>query len=103
MTQLTQEDRDTILNSLLNSLATNCRKIEQLTPVNSLVDANIFELGGGKQVSFGVLKEVIIKLATESAKDVIGKSVSLDGITIMTKADAENIVKKEFEKPINFN
>lgn len=85
MTQLTQEDREIILNDLLNALATSCRKIEQLTQVNTLIDSNLFELAGGKKVSFATIKDVFSGIVSDSAKNI--KNVLIQ--------DIKNLIGKE--------
>lgn len=70
MTQLTQEDKQEIINGLLSSLSTSCRKIEQLTMVHSLDDTNEFEIGGGKKVSFATIKTVIASIVSESIRTI---------------------------------
>lgn len=65
---LSQEELQNIVNAVLSALETNSLEIQDLTPVLSLNDDDVFEVAGGKKVSYGVLKDVILKLAAENAE-----------------------------------
>ena len=56
---LSEDEKQDIINSVLSSIRTNSRTIEQLTPVTSLGSTDYFEINGGKRVSYTILKELI--------------------------------------------
>lgn len=60
---LSQDEKQDIINSVLSSIRTNSRTIEQLTPVSSLGSTDYFEINGGKRVSYPVLRELILPLS----------------------------------------
>ena len=82
---LTSDEIQSIVNSVLSSLATNSKTIADLTPVTTLSDTDYFEIGGGKKVSYSVLSTLIAGLSSSSTsglqsqitKNVL-KSVSFD-------------------------
>ena len=56
---MTNEEKQYIINAVLSAIRTNSRTISQLTAVPSLSDSDSFEVGGGKRVTYGVLKQLI--------------------------------------------
>lgn len=62
MATINQEDLQSIVSAVLSSIRTNSRTIEQLTPVTSLNDNDSIEVGGGKRITYGTLKQLILQL-----------------------------------------
>lgn len=62
---LNQDELQSIINSVLSSIQTNARSIEQLTPVTSLGDTDYFEVSGGKRVSYEVITQLIEDMVSE--------------------------------------
>lgn len=56
---ITQDELNSIISSVLSSIRTNSKTIEQMTPATSLGETDYFEVSGGKKVSYSVLKELI--------------------------------------------
>lgn len=69
---MTSEEKQEIINAVLAALRTNSKTISQLTPVSSLSDDDSIEIGGGKRVTYAVLKslfEVLYSTAIENGID----------------------------------
>lgn len=62
---ITQDELNSIISSVLSSIRTNSKTIEQMTPATSLGETDYFEVSGGKKVSYSVLKELIGSMSTE--------------------------------------
>ena len=56
---MTQEEKQSIVNDVLEAIRTNAVTIGQLTPVSGLSDADSFEISGGRRVDFKVLKNAV--------------------------------------------
>lgn len=80
---LTETEYQNIVNAVLSAIRTNSRTIDQLTPVTNISTKDFFEIGGGRKISFGLLRQLIISLNSEdygpllelveSMKDSIGE------------------------------
>ena len=80
---LTETEYQNIVNAALSAIRTNSRTIDQLTPVTNISTKDFFEIGGGRKISFGLLRQLIISLNSEdygpllelveSMKDSIGE------------------------------
>ncbi len=82
----TNDEIQSIVSAVLSSLQTNSKTIEQLTPVTMLSDSDVFEIAGGRKVSYKVLKDLIISLTTSKLdilKTLINKN-ELDSVSITT-------------------
>ena len=62
---LNQDELQSIINSVLSSIQTNARSIEQLTPVTTIGDNDYIEISGGKRVSYGVITQLIEDMVSE--------------------------------------
>lgn len=62
---ITQEERLSIINSVLSAIRANSQSIEQLTPTDALADDDLFEVSGGKSISWQVLSQWIAELIAE--------------------------------------
>lgn len=62
---ITQDELNSIISSVLSSIRTNSKTIEQMTPATSLGETDYFEVSGGKKVSYSVLKELIGSMLTD--------------------------------------
>lgn len=60
-----QSVTSSVLTAVLSSIRTNSRTIEQLSAVTNLSDEDCFEIGGGKKVSYGVIRSIIEKLSAK--------------------------------------
>lgn len=67
---MTAEELQSIISQVLSAIQTNSKSIEQLTRVTSLADTDLFEVSGGKSVSFEVLKEKIKILSTAEVEQL---------------------------------
>lgn len=61
---MTNEEKQAIVNEVLAALHTHGKTIGQLTPVTSPSDSDAFELSGGRNLSYGKLKELITAIFT---------------------------------------
>lgn len=61
---MTNEEKQEIVNEVLAALHTHGKTIDQLTPVTSPSDSDTFELSGGRNLSYGTLKELITAIFT---------------------------------------
>lgn len=61
---MTNEEKQEIVNEVLAALHTHGKTIGQLTPVTSPSDSDTFELSGGRNLSYGKLKELITAIFT---------------------------------------
>lgn len=61
---MTNEEKQAIVNEVLAALHTHGKTIGQLTPVTSPSDSDTFELSGGRNLSYGKLKELITAIFT---------------------------------------
>lgn len=69
---MTSDELNTIVAAVIQALKTNSKTISQLTPVSSLSDDDSIEIGGGKRVTYAVLKslfEVLYSTAIENGID----------------------------------
>lgn len=84
---ITQDEIQSIVNTVLSSIRTNSQTIDQLTPVTSLGNADYFEINGGKRVSYMVLKDLIVSAFTsnehESLKELINNNL-LSSVSVTT-------------------
>lgn len=75
---MTEQELQTCVNSVLSALRSNSRTIDQLTAVETLGDADYFEISGGKKVAFSVLSALIGEMNSveqDSLKSLIEKNV----------------------------
>ncbi len=68
---MTENEKQSIISSVLSSLQTNARSIEQLTPVTSLTDGDKFEISGGKSVTFSVIKGLVQTLMSPEFDNIM--------------------------------
>lgn len=61
---MTNEEKQEIVNEVLAALQTHGKTIGQLTPVISPSDSDTFELSGGRNLSYGKLKDLITAIFT---------------------------------------
>lgn len=55
---MTEQEKNIIKNEILEQLKADSKLIEELTPVHSLKDDDLFEIDGGRYVSFKTLKKI---------------------------------------------
>lgn len=99
---LTQEELQGIISSVLASIRTNSRTIDQLTPVTMLSDNDCFEINGGKKVSYKVLRELIVSLSSaeqDSLQNLIEKC-ELESVSVETTETTATITIKSVGKEI---
>lgn len=70
---ITQDEMQSIVNTVLSAIRTNSRTIDQLTPVTSLSIFDSFEINGGKRITFALLRELITKLESEARTNAIAE------------------------------
>lgn len=68
--EISQEDIQSIVNSVLSSVRTNSRTIDQLSLITTLADEDCLEVSGGKRISYAYLKEVIRALLSGDFDDM---------------------------------
>ena len=68
---MTNEEKQEIVNEVLAALQTHGKTIGQLTPVTSPSDSDTFELSGGRNLSYGKLKELITAIITDALNDYV--------------------------------
>lgn len=94
MATINQEDLQSIVSAVLSSIRTNSRTIEQLTPVTSLNDSDSIEVGGGKRITYGTLKQLILQLepllnAIDNAKITSAKVTVAEASATLTISEGE--------------
>lgn len=72
---ITQDELQSIINAVLSAIRTNSMTIDQLTPVTSLSESDAFEIGGGKKVTYKVLRDLIMSLSSND-QDSLSVSIS---------------------------
>jgi len=95
---MTQQEKQEIIEAVLEALQTNSQSISQLTPVTELVDSDLFEVAGGKRVTFANLvhnvmaKGVVNDLTTGGEGDALsaemGKVLRKNVAIIAAKVDS---------------
>lgn len=68
---MTNEEKQEIVNEVLAALHTHGKTIDQLTPVTSPSDSDTFELSGGRNLSYGKLKELITAIFTAALNSYV--------------------------------
>ena len=68
---MTNEEKQEIVNAVLAALHTHGKTIGQLTPVTSPSDSDTFELSGGRNLSYGKLKDLITAIFTEELQGYV--------------------------------
>lgn len=59
-----------IVAEVLQAVKTNSKTIEQLTPALSINDSDLVEIGGGRKITFGKFKEVVLAAIDPADIDV---------------------------------
>lgn len=72
---LTQEELQSVVSAVLSAIRTNSLTIDQLTTATDISDTDNIEIGGGKKVSFAVLKSKIASM-TESQFQIFSQSIA---------------------------
>lgn len=67
---ITQDERNDIINAVLQAIKTNSRTIEQLSAVTSIADTDCIEISGGKRVTYAVLKGLIGSMSESDIQDL---------------------------------
>lgn len=102
-TPMTNAELQTIVSSVLSSLQTNARSISGLTPVTTLSDSDLFEVSGGRCVSYGVLKNLISSMSADdqdSLKTLINKK-ELKSVELTTTASSATLTISSIGKTIS--
>ena len=86
---LNQDELQSIINSVLSSIQTNARSIDQLTPVTSLGDIDYFEVSGGKRVSYEVISELVEEMINTHDDDIL-TLINKNALTKVT-VDADEV------------
>ncbi len=100
---ITQDELQSIVSAVLSAIQTNSKTIEQLTPVTELSDNDCFEIGGGKKVSYSVLRDLIMSLSSteqDSLKTLINKNV-LQSVSIEASESSATLTIKTLGKTIS--
>lgn len=100
---ITQDELNSIISSVLSSIRTNSKTIEQMTPATSLGETDYFEVSGGKKVSYSVLKELIGSMSTEdqdSLRTQIDKA-ALKSVSITTTETSATLTIQSVGKTIS--
>ena len=89
---ITQDELQSIINSVLSSIRTNSRSIENLTPVTSISTDDYIEINGGKKVSYSVLQTTLLG-ALKTTLNSLATDVSKNKLKSVEFLDSENGVK----------
>lgn len=100
---MTDSELTTIVSRVLTSLQTNSKTIEDLTPVTSLSDTDVFEIGGGKKVTYKVLRDLIASMSSadqDSLKTLVNKC-ELKSVSITTTESTATLTVSSVGKSIS--
>ena len=100
---ITQDELISIVSSVLSSIRTNSKTIEQMTPATSLGENDYFEVSGGKKVSYSVLKELICSMTNDelnSLKTQVEKA-QLKSVSITTTKTSATLTIQSSGKTIS--
>ena len=78
---MTNEELQTVVAAVIQSLKTNGKTIDQLTPVTSLANSDSLEVSGGKKIAFSKLKELV-------ASSVVVTEESIKSWVVIESTDA---------------
>lgn len=102
---ITRQEIDIIKTEIINELDINSKLIDDLTPVTSLLDDDLFEIHGGRRVSFSAIRNSIgaIEASTPDLSDYATrdwvnhqdylKASALNGYATETWVDAQGFLK----------
>lgn len=91
---LSQEELTSITSSVLASLRTNLRTIDQLQEVVNLADSDTIEISNGKKITYKTLKD-LITLLFKNENDKVLTQISQNGIkNVDVTADANGATLK---------
>ena len=99
---ITNDEKQTIINAVISAIRTNSQTIDQLSPVTSLAEDDSFEINGGKRVSYGVLRELILSVFNDNQdelKSLIARN-ELNSVTITTTEDSATLTISSVGKTI---
>lgn len=99
---ITQNEIQGIVNSVLSAIRTNSRTIDQLTPVAGLSDNDSFEIGGGKRVTYSVLKALLTLIMTEKI-DVVNQNISTQASALSQLQSSLTSLKTAFDALVGGN
>ena len=88
---ISQNEIQSIVNTVLSSIRTNSRTIDQLSLVTKLNDNDCIEINGGKRVTYAILRDLIVSLFNtelDSLKILINKCQNASS---NNAADIENL------------
>lgn len=98
---LTQEELQSVVSAVLSAIRTNSLTIDQLTSATDISDTDNIEIGGGKKVSFAVLKSKIAGM-TESQFQTFSQTISAQ-TTLLTPVrctDEADLAAKAATAPV---
>lgn len=88
---MTTEEKNAIVNDILASLATNSKTIEQLTPVTTLADDDVIEVGGGRYVTFAILKSLVSELSDDDLTSLQSQINNRDLMSVSVTSGSDSI------------
>ena len=106
---MSNEELQTVVEAVIRSLKTNGKTIDQLTAVQTLLDGDCFEIGGGRKISYEVLVGLLseaIGIDTSGILEDIAKTVlqsvtiSADGTTATLSIKQAGYVAKTVSIPV---
>jgi len=69
---MTENELQTVVAAVIQSLKTNGKTIAQLTPVTSLANSDSLEVSGGKKIAFSKLKELVASAVVVTQESIKG-------------------------------
>lgn len=106
---MSNEELQTVVEAVIHSLKTNGKTIDQLTAVQTLLNGDCFEIGGGRKISYEVLVGLLseaIGIDTSGIYEDIAKTVlqsvtiSADGTTATLSIKQAGYVAKTVSIPV---
>lgn len=85
---MAESELDLIIESVISSLQTNSKTIEQLTAVETLCENDFFEVNGGRKVSYSIIKDLIVALSKKEVSNLIDNKTLKDVEFVVTDKDA---------------
>ena len=77
---MTEQELNTIVQAVIAALKTSGKTISQLTTISTIDDEDMFEVGGGRKVSFGVLNETIVGNAEDAMETSLEQKADITAI-----------------------
>ena len=99
----TNDEIQSVVSAVLSSLQTNSKTIDQLTAVETLGDSDVFEIGGGKKVTYKVLKGLIEEMEQsehDGLMTIIGRG-QIRSVSVLADADAVTLTLVSADRTVS--